>query len=327
MAENGLVGLGEASPLPEFSGGTRDEVISFLVGVAPSLPGLPLRAALGRLGPTLGCPPALSFGLETAILDILSREAGKPLGEWLADRPVAPSVPVNATIGNPDSRAAARQAAKAVAEGFEVIKLKVGMALDLAGEVERVGLIREAIGEGVHLRIDANGAWPSQKAIQVLKELEQFKLELVEQPVPAHDLAALRKVRQAVSMPVAADEAVTSLEAARKIIEAGAADILVIKPMVVGGLRESLKIMELAARAGLKTFVTTTIDSGIGIAAALQLAVTLPNPPMACGLATAGLLEESLVKELPRINRGQMFLPTSPGLGVVLRWEYNFRGG
>ncbi|HEU5421994.1 MAG TPA: enolase C-terminal domain-like protein, partial [Nitrolancea sp.] len=96
------------------------------------------------------------------------------------------------------------------------------------------------------------------------------------------------------------------------------ADVLVIKPMLAGGLRRGRAIVELAHAAGLRAIVTTTIDSGVGIAAALHLAATLPAPPLACGLATRSLLGADLVSGLPPVVAGSLHLPDGPGLGVML---------
>jgi o-succinylbenzoate synthase len=259
---------------------------------------------------------AFLCGLDTALLDILSQAEGKPLAEWLAGGPVAKSVPVNATIGAPDNEKAVALAQKAISEGFECIKLKIGMAATISGELERVQAVRTAIGKTARLRLDANGAWTTAQAINTLRELEPLGIELVEQPVAAHDLAGMALVRKSINIPIAADEAVTDIASAQAVIAAGAADILVIKPMMVGGLRTGLELIKMAQLAGLGAFVTTTIDSGVGIAAALHLAATLPEPVLACGLATASLLQDTLVQDLPIIRQGRMFLPNKPGLGV-----------
>jgi o-succinylbenzoate synthase len=316
--EDGLVGLGEASPLPEFGGGTQQDVLSLLMNWWPVVRACPIEEALKRLDLKLPGAAALHCGIDTALCDIEAQRQSKRLAEWLAGGTVPESIPVNFTIASQGNTEAVSLARKAVASGYKYIKLKVGMAADVAGEVARVGSVREAIGDGVKLRLDANGPWTVEQAIATLEALAPFDLELVEQPVPAADLAGMAQVRRAVNVPIAADEAVTDLASARAVIEAGAADILVIKPMMVGGLRPGREIIKLAQVAGLKAFVTTTIDSGVGIAAALHLAATLPQPSMACGLATARLLESTLVKELPEISNGRMFLPQKPGLGVEL---------
>ncbi len=330
-ADNGLVGLGEAAPLPEFGGGTLPDVLDWLTKLAPILQGDELDALDNRLPPileqgALGVA-AVWCGLDTAACDLLAQAAGQPITDFLLRNPKSVlaeggnsqsrSVAVNATIGLPDTEAAAQAAKKAVEQGFDCIKLKVGMGATVGQEVERVGAVRAAIGPGLKLRLDANGAWTAARAIDILRAVEEFEIELIEQPTVPFDLERLASVRRTVNIPIAADEPVTSLAAARQIIKLGAADILVIKPMVVGGLRTGRQIIEMAASAGLRSFVTTTIDSGVGIAAALHLAATLPEPRLHCGLATATLLTATLVKNLPPVENGKMTVPNSPGLGIV----------
>ncbi|MBN9392698.1 MAG: mandelate racemase/muconate lactonizing enzyme family protein [Chloroflexi bacterium] len=326
----GLVGLGDAAPLPEFGGGYPADVERWLVNLAPGLPGKSPEVVnslvthlLEKGGPGAA---ATAFALETAAFDVLSQAAGLPLSDWLASnfdllsQETSKSVPVNATIGQPDNEVAAQAARQAVEAGFSCVKLKVGLAKSVAGEVERVGKVRQAIGPGVKLRLDANGGWSVTQAIETLNALEQFDLELVEQPVTAIDVDGLAQVRRTVKMPIAADEPVTSLNTACRIIEAKAADFLVIKPMVVGGLRAGLEISKLARAAGVGAIVTTTIDSAVGIAAALHLAANLPAPVPYCGLATAPLLTGPLVEMAPAVVEGQMLVPSKPGLGIDLNF-------
>jgi L-alanine-DL-glutamate epimerase-like enolase superfamily enzyme len=154
--------------------------------------------------------------------------------------------------------------------------------------------------------------------VSILTALEEFDLELVEQPVAADDLEGLAQVAESVAIPVAADEAVTSLEAARTVLEARAVEILVVKPTVVGGLSESKRIVEAAHAFGAEAYVTTNLDAGVATVAALHLAATLPKHARACGLATAGLLEHDLLSlDLP-VEGGDMSLPEGSGLGVEL---------
>ncbi len=178
--------------------------------------------------------------------------------------------------------------------------------------------VRRALGPEVRLRIDANGAWRAEEAVSIIQALEEYGLEMVEQPVPAAEVEGMARVRAAVGVPIAADEAVTDLEAARRLLECGAADVLVVKAMVVGGPRPARRIAELAAAAGAAVVVTTSIDAGIGTAAALHLAATLPPDGPACGLATASLLVADIITRPLLAQGGRLELPQGPGLGIVL---------
>lgn len=253
-------------------------------------------------------PAALRFGLETARLDLDGRRRGVPLLGTEGE------VSVNATIGAASDERAADAARRAVDEGFGCVKLKVGMAGSTAAEAQRVRLVRDAIGPATLLRLDANGAWEVDEAVAAIRAVERFGIELVEQPVAR--LADLARVRRTVGVPIAADEAVTSAIAAEEILRAEAADLLVVKPAVVGGLSEGRRILALAPG-----IVTTTVESGVGVAAALHLAATIEAPQRHCGLATVPLLADGLVGASISVVGGRMRVPDGPGLGVTPRAE------
>jgi L-alanine-DL-glutamate epimerase-like enolase superfamily enzyme len=166
----------------------------------------------------------------------------------------------------------------------------------------------------MNLRLDANGAWDEATAIDTIRALESLDIELIEQPVP--DTEALARVREAVTMRIAADESVSDFAGAGRAIHA--ADIIVLKPMRLGGPTVARYLAQYANGSGLDAFVTSTIDTGIGTAMALQVAAALPDARLAHGLATASLMESDLLVTPLRVERGVMHLPTAPGLGVDL---------
>jgi o-succinylbenzoate synthase len=310
----GIVALGEASPHPALGPAAVREFEETLERLAPGLLGADVDC-LEELAPKL--PPALACALDTAVLDALARARGVSVARLLSERPSA-SVPVNATIAAESEVQAAAQARAAREAGFRCVKLKVGMARSLEDERRRVAAVRAALGPEIALRLDANGAWDAETAVWAIRSLAEFGLELVEQPVsPAH-LEEMARVRAAVEVPIAADEDVTDIEAARRVLEAGAADCLVLKPMVVGGLRAALEIAEEARRARASVIVTTTVDTGVGTAAALHLAVALPAEGPAHGLATGALLAADIVAQPLPAHDGRMAVPEGPGLGVEL---------
>lgn len=314
-SDSGIYGLGEIAPLHAAAGA----VAHSLEIVQRRLDGIELEdiaRAASSLDAADDVAAAVRCGLDFAACDLLAKEAEVPVAEMLGGWRRR-MVPVNATISAASPEQAAQAALRAVESGFRCVKLKVGMMSGVGAECDLVGAVRDAVGSGVLIRLDANQAWTAKTAIETIRALERFEIEFMEQPVAAADLAGLAAVRRAVKIPIAGDEAVTSLGAARTIIEAGAADLLVIKPMIVGGLRPALSIMQYAAGAGIEAVVTTTVDSGIGIAAALHLAAAT-STNRACGLATADLLESDLTSNLPRPVLGAMACPDTPGLGVEI---------
>ena len=320
----GLVGVGEAAPIPGSDPRVWSDTATLLEAVLPSLPGKRLGEIADVAGRVSHLHPAavaaVRCGLETAVCDVLARADAVPLAVWLR-RQASESVPVNATIARADAASAAEAAVRARVSGFPCVKLKVGMAAGVKAECERVAAVREAMGTGMKLRLDANGAWGVEQAIRTIQALAPYGIEFVEQPVTCGDMEALGRVRSAVRTPIAADEDVTSVAAAERVLRAGAAHVLIVKPMVVGGLRPARVIIERAQACGVSCIVTTTLDTGIATAAALHLAATLPAPVRACGLATGRLLATDLLETTLTVRGGCMQRPDGHGLGVRLDEE------
>ena len=321
QSDRGACGLGEASPLPERAEGSASAAADLLREIGPLLLGADWGSVRERLDALPARPgtQAVRCAFDVAQLDLMSKAAGVPVAAQLVREyggQTAAAVPVNATIGarSPEDVRAASDRARAA--GYPAVKLKVGVAGTLEAERLRVAAAREALGPEMRLRLDANGAWTVAEAIAMLSALEAYDLEWVEQPVA--DIAALAAVRRETRVRIAADESVGDIASARALLQADAADVLVLKPMSLGGLRPAAEIARLARSTGVAAVVTTTIDSGIGTAAALQLAATLPAPAPACGLATAPLLAADLVRRPLPIEDGEMRLPEEPGLGVQL---------
>ena len=221
-------------------------------------------------------------------------------------------------IGDGSPAQAVAQAGAAWAAGHRTLKLKVG-ATRPEEDRRRVEAVRNALPDAT-LRLDANGGWDEITAAAALERLAGYRIELVEQPVASEATEALARLRRAQLCRIAADEAVTSLEAGRDLLAAEAADVLVLKPMRLGGLRPALTLAGEAAERGVPCVVTTTFDAAVGVAAALHLAAALPAvaalPDPAHGLATADHLAADLVAEPPRPHDGAIALPPVPGLGV-----------
>ncbi len=200
-------------------------------------------------------------------------------------------VRVNALIPALPADAAAALAADAAADGFCCVKVKVG-AGQPAVDVDRVAAVRDAIGPGVALRVDANGAWDLETAIGVLAALSPYDLELVEQPVAS--LEDLGRTRRRVGVPVAADECVRDIDDARHLARIDAADAVVVKVQALGGVAAAMAV---AAAAGVPAIVSCLYETSVGIAAGLALAAALPALPWACGLGTAALLAGDVVAD------------------------------
>ncbi|BAN34197.1 L-alanine-DL-glutamate epimerase [Sulfuricella denitrificans skB26] len=312
----GLTGYGDCAPLPQAGTESMDSAVACLSDWATTLPGLPLEVALGRITAGAAGAPAACCGLETALLDLLAQQAGLPLARWLNSHSSA-AVKVNAVIGGLDSQIVERALA-AVAEGYSVLKLKVGLA---AGH-EEIPLLHNLVSclpAGVSLRLDANCAWNEGQAEVFLSALTGLPVESVEDPLVNPDMAGWLRLQAKVPFPLAADESLRIMGVDAAFNQPPVWRV-VLKPMVLGGLVSALALAQRAREAGVECVVTTTVDSAVGVSAALHLAAAVANN-LAHGLATSAWLESDVVNP-PRPTSGVLRLGDSPGLGCVPSKEF-----
>ena len=318
--EDGRIGHGEAVALPSFGTADADTLGRTLHELIPRLHDKAdeqIRELLREYEHDSSLAP-VRFAVDTALLDLESEGLGLTLSRHLVDDS-ATAVPLNATISDMDPDGAARAASYATMAGYQAVKVKVGVFADAAQEVDRVAAVRDAIGPGIALRLDVNGAWSFARATEMARLLAPYDISYLEQPLPRGDVYALARLRSEIGIPIAADESVTSRQAVEQMIEREAIDTAIIKPAVIGGLTASRELIDLASGAGVQVVITSAIETGVAIAGALHLAATLPKPIPPCGLATGTLLETDLLVESPIISSGQMIVPDRPGLGVQPR--------
>ena len=207
---------------------------------------------------------------------------------WPAPRRLR--IPVNATIPavGPERAHAMTRAAGCRTAKVKVAERGQGDGDDLA----RVEAVRDALGPDGKVRIDVNGAWDADHAVRMIRTLDRFDLEYIEQPCPT--LEELAQVRRRVDVPVAADESIRRADDPLQVRAAGAADVVVLKVQPLGGVRAALRIAE---ACGLPVVVSSAVETSVGLAAGLALAAALPALPYACGLATLALLDGDVVAD------------------------------
>ncbi|WP_135302923.1 mandelate racemase/muconate lactonizing enzyme family protein [Haloarcula amylovorans] len=298
----GETGVGEATPLPGWTESLDDCRVA-----------LDGATALRELDSAE--VPAARHGVATALSDADARADEIPLYRWLdadsADRRCR-SVPVNATVDDGTPAETADAIAEATESGFDCCKLKVG-ARSVEEDVERVRRVRERVGDDVTLRADANGAWTRAEADSAFEAFESLAVEYVEQPLAADDLAGHADLRGG-SVGVALDESLAQKRVGT-VFDADAADVLILKPMVLGGPGDAYTLAMQARERGIEPIVTTTIDAVVARLAAVHVAAAIPNVA-ACGLATGDRLARDLAPDPTTISEGRISVPQSAGLGV-----------
>jgi L-alanine-DL-glutamate epimerase-like enolase superfamily enzyme len=212
-------------------------------------------------------PPAVTAAVESALLDLLAKQAGLPVHELLGAS-TAPSAATARTIGITSPRRAEAQAARLVRDGFSVIKIKAG-APNPADDLECVRAVRAAAPHA-RLLLDPNGAWTVSTTERLLPRLAELGIEAVEQPIAPGDPEALATLAEGSPLPVIADEDAVGYEDARRL--AGRVQGINVKLAKCGGVSAALRIAELIAGTGTELMLGCLTASTLGIAPAVHLA-------------------------------------------------------
>ncbi len=320
--DEGVVGLSEVSCTPGWSGEDQVTAAHFIrEHFAPLLAGQdPTQVARlsERLRTAVAANPFTKSGLEMALWDILGKVAGLPLYRLLGG-PVRDFVTTKFSVSGLAPEKAADIARWAVEQGFEAMKVKVGLEPD--GDVARVRAVREAIGPEVRLGADANGGWMPRVAVQTIERLREFDLFFIEQPVPALDVTWLADVRRRTHLPVVADESVYSLQDAMAVVRAEAADVLSVYVGKGGGIGPARKTAAVAEAAGLTCTVGSNLEMGVASAAMIHLAMATPGigaEAFPCDILSPFLYQGDLLAEPLSIEGGRARPSERPGLGVAL---------
>lgn len=305
-------GVGNASP-SSVTRETRESIERFLAMVPKKLVGTEeddLEKVHKRLDAVAEGNSAAKAAVDIAIFDLLSKREGKPLYEYLGGS--RNKMLTDMTIGIESKETTVQKAVKHVRSGFKALKIKVG--LDLNDDIRRVAAVREAVGESIELRVDANQGYTVEQAIRFCKEMEALKVAVVEQPVRADDYSGLKKVTEAVDIPVMADECVKSVLDARKVAREGIADMINIKLMKSGGIHDAYMINRLAESTDMETMVGCMGEIQVSIAAGLHFALSSEN------VAFADLDSHFSIIDDPSsglvFEDGYLVAPSAPGLGI-----------
>ncbi|MDD5249775.1 MAG: o-succinylbenzoate synthase [Rhodocyclaceae bacterium] len=306
---DGIVGWGDCAPLPSSGADGHRRAFDELAAFAGSCTDAAMDDVLARLAGA-ACPE-VRWALETALLDARARQQDLPLYRWLGGRETD-GVPTNAALGPLDDDCP-RRAQLALAQGFALAKIKVGIA-DADVEAGRLRELVGATGGRLSLRLDANRAWNESIAERFLQSVADLPIDGVEEPLATPTVAQLARLQSALPFAIAVDESLPALGADR-LLGAGAVRRLVVKPARLGGLLATLQLAEKARRAGIEVVLTSVVDSAVGVTAAAHLAAALPAGATH-GLATLDWLAADVAPR-PALVGGRLLFGPGAGLGVV----------
>jgi L-alanine-DL-glutamate epimerase-like enolase superfamily enzyme len=320
---SGITGLGEISMIWNGDGAALCPVVNDVLG--PALVGLDaidINRAHQRMDSAVKFSRAANpakAAIDMALYDVAGKQLRTPVYNLLGGR-VRQSVSLSMSISIAPPEQMIAQARSFIGRGFQGIKIKVG--LDQEHDIEVSRAIRQAIGSAAVVRIDANMGWQSpRKALAMIHRLAPLGVHSIEQPLPADRIEDLAWLRHASPVPIMVDESVWGPDDAYRVIQARAADMINVYVSEAGGLRNAALIFAMAQAAGLECTIGSMPELGIGTAAAMHLAVSVPDllgPSDVCG---ALYNAETLILETLPIANGFADAPNAPGLGVTLDGE------
>lgn len=314
----GITGFGCAAPDEQVTRESPESVMTAIRDhVQPAASGTdPLRPALllETLRPPLKDQPSVKAALDMALHDLVGKRAGLPVWKLLGG--YRDSIETSVTIGILPPRETVESAIAWVGRGFRILKLKGGG--DVESDVDRVRRVREAVGEAIRLRFDANQGFTVDEAVRFVEGTRSARIELFEQPTSKHEPALLARVARQVHLPVMADESLMSLRDAFHLARNEMADMVNVKLMKVGGIAEALQINAVARAAGLEVMVGCMDESALSIAAGLHFALARPNVEYA-DLDGHLALEGDPAAGAVEMREGVLYPADRPGLGIELQ--------
>lgn len=334
--ENGVVGLGEAQVLKDWTGeyqsryGEAPETTQLLIDryLAPAIVGEDVRRIehlLAKMDTVVKGYPYAKAALDVAIHDAVGKLLGVPVYQLLGGL-VRRAIPIAHSLGLMPVDDAVREAELAVEEGIPCIKMKAGT--DAARDVELVRRLRRAL-PSIKIRVDCNQGYRSWKdAVRTIDAMAEHGVWFVEQPVEG--LEGMARVAQAVRVPIMADESAWSPQDVLRLIEWKAAEMISVYYTKPGGLAKTKKVLAIAETAGLECDINGSIEMGVGNAANLHLAasaagITIPGSITITSTAEKVTTKIAMHKYLDDIivqpfeyRDGCLIVPDGPGLGIEL---------
>lgn len=316
--DEGIRGLGEISMNLDRAGISLSHDVNTLL--APVLEGkdpLRIQELVRLMDLTIRGSEAAKSGVEMALFDIVGKYFNVPVYQLLGGK-VRDRVEVTWGFGFGDPQIIAEDTAAYVEQGFRHFKLKTGRPG--TGEDEAtVRALRERYGDAIHIRVDANTAYSSPlEAVNEIRRLEQYDLQLVEQPLKGRQIDGMALVRRMISTPLMADESMYHWSDAIELIKKEAADVFSVYISESGGLLAAQKAFAIAEAAGMPALIGSQCEMGIGTAAQMHLAVAMPNLAYSSDLGGPLRYPYHLVNEQFQYEDGTLRPFEGPGLGVTL---------
>jgi L-alanine-DL-glutamate epimerase-like enolase superfamily enzyme len=319
---NGITGFGECSPFKTINGESIETC--FIVGqyLANALLGknpLNIGECSLLMNKSIYANTSIKSAFDIALYDIASQNAALPLYLFLGGGKKKKLITdYTVSIGEPQKMA--DDAIKIKENGFQIIKVKLGSSV--IKDIERIRLIREAIGFELPVRIDANQGWNTREAIEILTALSSFNIQFCEEPIPRWNFMELPLIKNTSPIPIMADESCCDHHDAKRLIDIGACDHFNVKLGKSSGFFSALKILRLAEQAGITLQVGGFLESRLGFTASAHLALCSDNI-IFCDFDTPLMfMEDPVSGGITYDTKGEVTLPEKNGLGAFVEDSY-----
>jgi o-succinylbenzoate synthase len=320
--DEGLQGYGEAAPSSAFSTETLESVYWCLRRhLAPVLIGedpLDISRIMEKVNENIHGNYFAKAAIDLALHDVSSKSLKVPLYALLGGRQREAIAAGVGLVGIADVDETVKRAVKWSENGFKIVKLKIGV--NPAKDIERISKVRDALGNDVQIRIDANQAYNVDSAMRIIRKISKWEtISHFEQPVSASNIEGMAEIARKSEIPIVADESLETLEDAFRVLRKKAANILNLKIMRVGGIYQAKKIAFMAEAAGVPCFEGSMNELGIGLAAKLHFAISTGGIQMDSEIGPTNMRwKDDIVTSNPRYTEGRFFLSQAEGLGVEL---------
>lgn len=297
---DGIRGTGEVSHIPGLSVGDPAEIESRMGQICRLI-------NRGEVDPSQPVPsfPGIRFALETAWKDL--RTGGKRLLHETGFTSGESGIPINGLIWMGNQRYMLKQVGEKVKSGYRVLKLKVG-SLEYGKELELLETLRREYGTGdLEIRLDANGAWSPWEALEKIGQLAHFDIHSIEQPIARGQGPEMARICSDSPVPIALDEELPGIDPGERsrLLEQIRPAYLILKPGLLGGTTESESWIGLADEMGIGWWITSALESNVGLNAIAQWTATLDHP-MTQGLGT-GMLYANNIPSPMEVEKGELW--------------------
>ena len=265
--DDGSVGIGEAPATFAITGEDIEKIMASIAFVRKSLLGVTLKDAM-RILHASSIGSSAKAALDMAFVSLLAKEQKQSLSEYHKIKDFS-AIETDITISLNPLEQMLHDARVAINASMHILKIKLGADIDESIEVTR-RLCEEL--DGATLIIDANQAWTQTQTIDFINAVDAKKIALIEQPVAAHNLLALKEISHLSKIPILADEAAFTLEDVKRVVESKSAHMINIKLMKCGGVTKAVEILEYAREQGVKCMLGSMLEGPHSINAALYLA-------------------------------------------------------